>query len=225
MAAVLLTLIRCSRQFHRCKSDTHAAHASRGFVQGEFRALWGLLLVVILEISIPMTLAPIIFLLLHGHSSSLLPALLWTGRALCRSVALLRHHASFAVELRFLSQLVLVEDAALVLARVLRVGPLLFLSRGEDGVEDYPRVMHHGRNHKHILPLQPSLRHKMQTKQQSVKYLWKSKFDNDILLLVEPIQFTFTTMLEPIQYYHMNSKQQIRIDGADNDYFFIMTFS
>lgn len=81
---------------------------------------------------------PIVLLLLHARSSRLLPALLLTVRATRRPITLFGSQHILIGQLRLFGQLVLVNDATLVLAQALWVGPVLLLARSKDGVEDDP---------------------------------------------------------------------------------------
>lgn len=91
-------------------------------------------LVAVLVVPIPIML----FLVLHRRASLLFPALLSTRRIVRCSVTLFGSHHVLCVELRLFGQLVLIYDATFILARALRVGPVLLLSRSEDSVEDNP---------------------------------------------------------------------------------------
>lgn len=112
-------------------------------------------LVPALVLAVPQIL--LLLLLLHSHPSLLFPALFSTVRIVGGSVALFGSRSVVAVELRLLGQLVLTYDATFVLAGALGVSPGLLLSRGKDGVEDHPWIVHHRRNNKDILPLQACL--------------------------------------------------------------------
>lgn len=115
------------------------------------------LLVLIFPIFI-MIWSVIFFISLHGHASLLLPALPAACRVLCCSVGLLLgRQDTVAAGFGLVSQLIFPDDAAFLITSALRISPVLLLTRGKDGIEDHASVMHHGRDYKHVLPLQASL--------------------------------------------------------------------
>lgn len=143
---LLLSLLPCFWHFQRCEIEPSS------FIICEcLEIAVSLVPVLVVPISI------MFLFLLHGHTPLLFPALFSTRWIVCCSITLFGSHHVLTIELGLLSQLVLINNATFILARALRVGPFLLLSRSKDSVEDDPWVMHHGRNNKDILPLQTSL--------------------------------------------------------------------
>lgn len=91
----------------------------------------------------------------------LIPVLHPASVELCSGPVAFGRPAHGAVALRdvarLLGQLILINEAALLLTGFLRVGPRLFLPRCKDPIKHHAPVVHEGSNEEDILPLFPGL--------------------------------------------------------------------